>query len=93
VIEHIEMEKCTGCETCDWVCPADMIHKDLEAFDAYTDEMMDREAGFGGHEVRTWVAAAAAMQAAGPFEMTLDYYRIIPEWITGMAVVRGAATR
>jgi len=30
------------------------------------------------------------MQAAGPFEMTLDYYRIIPEWITGMAVVRGA---
>jgi len=30
------------------------------------------------------------MQAAGPFEMTLDYYRIIPERITGMAVVRGA---
>ena len=67
-----------------------LVRKDLTAFDAYTDEMMDREAGFGGHEVRTWVAAAAAMQAAGPFEMTLDYYRIIPEWITGMAVVRGA---
>lgn len=67
-----------------------LIRQDLEAFDAYTDEMIDREAGFGGHEVRTWVAAAAAMRAAGPFEMTLDYYRIIPEWITGMAVVRGA---
>jgi 2,3-dihydroxyphenylpropionate 1,2-dioxygenase len=67
-----------------------LLRQDLAAFDAYTDEMMDREAGFGGHEVRTWVAAAAAMQAAGPFEMTLDYYRIIPEWITGMAVVRGA---
>jgi hypothetical protein len=26
----------------------------------------------------------------GPFEMMLDYYRIIPEWITGMAIVRGA---
>lgn len=63
--------------------------QDLAAFDAYTDETLDREAGFGGHEVRTWVAAAAAMQAAGPFAVTLDYYRIIPEWITGMAVVRG----
>jgi len=67
-----------------------LIRKDLTAFDAYTDEMMDREAGFGGHEGRTWVAAAAAMLAAGPFEMTLGYYRIILEWITGMAVVRGA---
>lgn len=66
-----------------------MLRQDLEAFDDYTDEMMDREAGFGGHEVRTWVAAAAAMRAAGPFEMALDYYRVIPEWITGMAVVRG----
>jgi hypothetical protein len=27
------------------------------------------------------------MQAAGPFEMTLDCYRIIPEWI--MAIERG----
>jgi hypothetical protein len=30
------------------------------------------------------------MRAAGPFEMTLDYNRLIPEWITGMAVARGA---
>jgi Pyruvate/2-oxoacid:ferredoxin oxidoreductase delta subunit len=26
VIEHIEIEKCTGCGICDWVCPADVIH-------------------------------------------------------------------
>jgi 2,3-dihydroxyphenylpropionate 1,2-dioxygenase len=69
------------------------LRHDLEAIDAHTDEMMDCEAGFGGHEVRTWAAAAAAMQAGGPFGMMLDYYRIIPGWITGMAVVRGAATR
>ncbi len=61
------------------------------AFDAYTDEMVDREGGFGGHEVRTWVAAAAATTAMGPYEFELDYYRIIPEWITGMAVARGRA--
>jgi hypothetical protein len=79
-----------------WTSPGDeswipaAAAQDLEAFDAYTDEMMDREAGFGGHEVCTWVAGAAAMRAAGPFEMTLDYNRLIPEWITGMAVARGA---
>lgn len=26
VIEHIAIEKCTGCGVCDWVCPADVIH-------------------------------------------------------------------
>ncbi len=66
---------------------------ELEAFDDWSDEMMDREAGFGGHEVRCWVAAAAALAAAseGEPELALDYYGIIPEWITGMAVMRGAA--
>jgi 2,3-dihydroxyphenylpropionate 1,2-dioxygenase len=68
-----------------------LMRKDLTAFDAYTDAAVDREAGFGGHEVRTWVAAAAAMQAAGPFDVSLSYYRIIPEWITGMAIAQGAA--
>jgi Pyruvate/2-oxoacid:ferredoxin oxidoreductase delta subunit len=26
MIEHIELEKCTGCGVCDDVCPADVIH-------------------------------------------------------------------
>ena len=26
MIEHIEIEKCTGCGICDAVCPADVIH-------------------------------------------------------------------
>lgn len=63
---------------------------ELEVFDDWSDEMMDQEAGFGGHEIRCWVAAAAALAAASDAapELTLDYYDIIPEWITGMAVVR-----
>ena len=66
---------------------------ELEIFDGWTDEMMDEQAGFGGHEVRCWVAAAAALAAASAEtpEYTLDYYDIIPEWITGMGVLRGTA--
>jgi 2,3-dihydroxyphenylpropionate 1,2-dioxygenase len=58
----------------------------LEACDRYTDTEIDRRAGFGGHEVRVWVAAFAAMRAARKTRPTLDFYRVIPEWITGMAV-------
>ena len=70
-----------------------LLDGELEAFDDWTDEMMDKEAGFGGHEVRCWVAAAAALVAASDEvpELSLDYYQIVPEWITGMAVVRSAA--
>src|SRR4029453_10504300 len=32
----------------------------LERFDSLTDDEIDRVAGFGAHEVRTWVAAGAA---------------------------------
>ncbi|MGQ0651351.1 MAG: 3-carboxyethylcatechol 2,3-dioxygenase [Betaproteobacteria bacterium] len=58
----------------------------LEAFDRYTDAEIDAKAGFGGHEVRVWVAAHAAMRAAGRARPKVDFYRVIPEWITGMAV-------
>lgn len=61
----------------------------LKACDRYTDEEIDRKAGFGGHEVRVWVAAFAAMRAARRFTPKLDFYRVIPEWITGMAVAHG----
>lgn len=76
-----------------------LLAQDIEAFDTHTDAEIDREAGFGGHEVRTWIAAAAAMKAATAgstaanpgYAATLDYYHVIPEWLTGMAVVRGYA--
>lgn len=58
----------------------------LEAFDRYTDAEIDAKAGFGGHEVRVWVAALAAMRAASEARPKVDFYRVIPEWITGMAV-------
>ena len=63
-----------------------LMAMNLEACDAYTDDEIDRKAGFGGHEVRVWVAAFAAMRAARNTKPELDFYRVIPEWITGMAV-------
>ena len=66
---------------------AELSNGNLEAFDRFTDDFIDREAGFGGHEVRCWVAAMAALAATGPVDIALRYYDIIPEWITGMAVV------
>jgi 2,3-dihydroxyphenylpropionate 1,2-dioxygenase len=64
------------------------VAQDMEAFDRYTDADVDREGGFGGHEVRCWIAALAAMRAAGPVDAAVSWYDIVPEWITGMAVVQ-----
>ena len=67
---------------------------DFDAMDAISDQEIDAKAGFGGHEVRCWVAAAAAAQAlAGEavLEPSERYYQIIPEWLTGMGVVTARA--
>jgi 2,3-dihydroxyphenylpropionate 1,2-dioxygenase len=60
-----------------------------EDFDRMTDAEIDRVAGFGAHEVRTWVAAAAAAKAMGQVRSELRYYHLVPEWITGMGIVVG----
>jgi 2,3-dihydroxyphenylpropionate 1,2-dioxygenase len=59
----------------------------LENFDRMADPEIDRVAGFGAHEVRTWVAAAAAACKIGNPSPRLRFYHLIPEWITGMAIV------
>ncbi len=53
-------------------------------------EGLEKVAGCGGHETRTWVAAFAALErAAGPYALDTLYYRCVPEWLTGMGIVRG----
>lgn len=59
----------------------------LAAFDDFTDEHIDRVGGFGSHEIRCWIAAFAALRAFDAPPAALDFYRIIPEWITGMSIV------
>ena len=61
----------------------------LEDFDAMSDAEIDRIAGFGAHEVRTWVAAGATAAKMGDVRTELRYYHLVPEWITGMGIVVG----
>lgn len=64
--------------------------RELTKVDAWTETDLSAKAGCGGHEVRTWVAAFAALAAAGgDYSFELDSYAIVPEWMTGMGVARG----
>lgn len=64
---------------------------DLDAFEGLDDEEVTASAGRAAHEVRTWVAAFAAQSAAGSYDAELLYYRMIPEWIVGMGMIRAGA--
>ena len=47
---------------------------------------MAHEAGNSAHEVRTWVAAFAALAAQGSYVTENRFYRAAPELIAGFAV-------
>lgn len=72
-----------------------MARGDLQAVDRFADEWITAEAGKSAHEVRTWIAAFAALAAQGPYTATLEYYRAIDEWIAGFAIMQATpnATR
>ena len=57
---------------------------------AMDDTSISRDGGCGGHEIRTWIAVAAAARAAGVQDFSLKYYRAIPQWVAGYAVMTAA---
>lgn len=60
----------------------------LDTVDDFSIEEISKEAGRSTHEVRTWVAAFAALAAAqGGYSARRDYYRPINEWIAGYGVM------
>jgi 2,3-dihydroxyphenylpropionate 1,2-dioxygenase len=59
---------------------------DLTPLDAWTPDEMTRIAGNSSHEVRTWIAAYAALGAAGPYTVRYSYYRPIRELIAGFGL-------
>ncbi|CAM4265132.1 3-carboxyethylcatechol 2,3-dioxygenase [Kerstersia similis] len=64
-----------------------LIGKDLSKVDDFEIDVISKTAGRSTHEVRTWVAAFAAMAAVGAYEGRRDYYRPVNEWIAGYGVV------
>lgn len=64
-----------------------LANNELEKVDAFDVEVISKEAGRSTHEVRTWVAAFAALAAQGDYTATKDYYRPINEWIAGYGVI------
>ncbi len=61
--------------------------QDFAALSAYTDADISRDGGRGGHEIRCWVAVAAAMAALGAPPPRVELYHAIPAWVAGFAVL------
>ncbi len=59
---------------------------DLAALDQWSNSFIASEGGNSAHEIRTWVAAFAALAAAGPYQTKFRYYKPAAELIAGFAV-------
>ena len=58
----------------------------LTEVDAWSNTWIAQEAGNSAHEIRTWVAAFAALAAHGRYETVQRFYRAAPELIAGFAI-------
>lgn len=61
---------------------------DLDWLDSTGESELTGVAGCGGHEVRTWVAAYAALAINGPYTSDKLFYHDIPAWNAGMGIAR-----
>ena len=60
---------------------------DFAAIEAMTEAEIRRDGGRGGQEVRSWIAAFAALSELGEYHMTTQVYEAISEWIAGFGIV------
>jgi 2,3-dihydroxyphenylpropionate 1,2-dioxygenase len=58
----------------------------LDELDNWSNAFIAGNGGNSAHEIRTWVAAFAALAVAGPYETGVRYYKPVPELIAGFAV-------
>ena len=59
---------------------------ELDELDKWSNSFIAQEGGNSAHEIRTWVAAFAALASAGPYQTAARYYRPAAELIAGFAV-------
>ncbi len=67
-----------------------LISGDFDALDAFDNAAISRAAGSSAHEIRTWIAAYACLDAFGPWRGSAPFYRAIPEWMAGYAIAQAA---
>lgn len=65
---------------------------DLDAFAARPVSWFVEQAGHSAHEVRTWLAAFAALATHGPYVVTHRFYRPIREWFAGFGLATAVPT-
>jgi 2,3-dihydroxyphenylpropionate 1,2-dioxygenase len=58
----------------------------LAELDHWSNSFITHEGGNSAHEIRTWVAAFAALAATGPYQTRVRYYKPAAELIAGFAV-------
>jgi 2,3-dihydroxyphenylpropionate 1,2-dioxygenase len=58
----------------------------LDEFDQWSNSFVLYEGGSSAHEIRTWIAAFAALQTAGEYRTRLRYYKQAEELIAGFAI-------
>jgi hypothetical protein len=61
-----------------------LLNRDYTSLTAYTHDQIDIEAGSGGHEIRTWMALAGAVQS---WKAELIAYEPVVPWATGCGLV------
>jgi aromatic ring-opening dioxygenase catalytic subunit (LigB family) len=61
-----------------------LIARDFTSLTAYTHDEINAEAGSGGHEIRTWIALAGAVQS---WKAQLLAYEPVVPWATGCGLV------
>ncbi|WJR76885.1 3-carboxyethylcatechol 2,3-dioxygenase [Bradyrhizobium sp. NP1] len=65
----------------------------LDVLDNTEDDAVTAIAGSGAHELRSWIAALAAVTSAGRTENRVLFYEPIQEWITGMGIMTASPAR
>jgi 2,3-dihydroxyphenylpropionate 1,2-dioxygenase len=55
----------------------------LHEVDSWTTAWVEQQAGHSAHEVRTWIAAYAALAELGPYDVVQRFYEPVREWIAG----------
>jgi 2,3-dihydroxyphenylpropionate 1,2-dioxygenase len=58
----------------------------LAELDHWSNSFVLHEGGGSAHEIRTWIAAFAALETAGPYQTAMRYYKPAPELIAGFAI-------